>query len=320
MLLGFHPKESLVVSCVTGPAVGLTMRFDLDDLAVMTNVAEVLAGRLETAGADAMFLAIFTDECPADGGLPYADLVDWVCSEAQVRVIDAILVRDGRWWSFRCDDSACCPAAGTPLDESSAAATTLGAAFAIAGSRVLDDRDALVNSLAVDPMLDVTAARRGFQRSARRVAAMAPSHRVIAARTLVDELTQRFADPRAEAEEHEVCSLAAFLHDIAARDDVLLQAVSPRRREAVLRVLRGAVRRVAPPVDAPLCAVLAWYAYADGDGATANVAIDRALRSDPDYSLALLIAASLDRQVPPSALVEVMKGAARDLDARDAAG
>jgi hypothetical protein len=66
--------------------------------------------------------------------------------------------------------------------------------------------------------------------------------------------------------------------------------------------------------------VLAWFAYAGGDGTLANIALARALRSDPDYSLARLVETSLDHQLPPSVLDEVVRGAARDIEARDAAG
>jgi hypothetical protein len=61
-------------------------------------------------------------------------------------------------------------------------------------------------------------------------------------------------------------------------------------------------------------------AYVGGDGAVANVALDRAFASDPDYSLAHLIADSLDHQVAPTMLEEVMRGAARDLKHRREAG
>ena len=55
-------------------------------------------------------------------------------------------------------------------------------------------------------------------------------------------------------------------------------------------------------------------------GVITNVALDRALATDPDYSLALLTADALQRQVPPWVLEEVMRGAARDLRGRSAAG
>jgi hypothetical protein len=90
------------------------------------------------------------------------------------------------------------------------------------------------------------------------------------------------------------------------------------RRVTLLRVLSEAVRRLPPPYDAAVCASLAWVAYANGDGVVANIALDRALETDPTYSLALLIDDALYRQVPPSALQAVMRGAAHDLRAREA--
>jgi hypothetical protein len=65
-----------------------------------------------------------------------------------------------------------------------------------------------------------------------------------------------------------------------------------------------------------VCAALAWISYAAGDGVVANVAVDRALATDPHYSLAGLIDDALTRQVPPHLLEDVMHEAARDLRRR----
>jgi hypothetical protein len=320
MLLGYHPDESLVISCLNGAAVELTMRFDLADLPEPKEFADELAERLDATQVEVTFIAVFTGVRPAAAVLPYADYVEDLYTDHRLRVVDAVLVSGRRWWSYLCPDRTCCPADGRPLDESSDVATSLSAAFALAGSGMFADRAALVNSLLVDPELDRPAAQRRLERAQRRATELVPSRRLEEVRALSDALAARFADPRAKASDAEVARLAVLLHDVAARDELLVQAVPPQRREALLRVLRSAVRRVPPPLDAPLCTALAWFAYADGDGTTANIVLGRALDSDPDYSLALLIEASLDRQLPPAALVEVMKGAARDLDARDAAG
>jgi len=320
MLLGYHPEESLVVSCIRGPAVDLTMRFDLDDLPLAADLADELARRIEIARADVTFVAVFTDQRPGSGVLPYDALVEQLYADGRLRVADAVLVSGRRWWAYLCSDLACCPVGGRPLDDSSEVATSLSAAFALAGSSVLAGRDELARSIGFDVSLDAAAADRRLRRAAKRATALAQPQRLAELRTLVDTLVERFDDPRAEATDAEVASLAGLLHDVTARDDLLVQAVSPPRRAAILRVLRVAVRCIPPPHDAPLCTALAWFSYADGDGTTANIALDRALASTPDYSLALLIEASLERQVPPHALVEVMEGAARDTGAWDAAG
>ena len=51
------------------------------------------------------------------------------------------------------------------------------------------------------------------------------------------------------------------------------------------------------PAPASLLAFTAWQA---GDGALANIAIDRALAADPAYSMALLLRDIMDAGVPPS--------------------
>jgi hypothetical protein len=320
MLLGYHPEESLVVSCLKGSAVDLTMRFDLADLPAPDIFAVELADRIRVSGADVTFVAVFTDECPDHAALPHAAYIDDLYADPRLRIVDAVLVSGRRWWSYLCPDPVCCPPTGRPLDDGSEVATSLGAAFALTGAGVLADRAALVSSLGIDPDLDVPAARKRVGAARRRAAVLEPAQRLSEVRTLVEELVERFGDPRADLSDAEVASLAGLMHDVVARDEILVQAVPPYRRERILRVLRAAARRVPAPHDAPVCTALAWFAYADGDGTTANIALDRALDSDPEYSLAHLIGASLDRQLPPAALVEVIEGAVRDFDARDAAG
>jgi len=47
--------------------------------------------------------------------------------------------------------------------------------------------------------------------------------------------------------------------------------------------------------------LLAFTAWQAGDGALANIALDRAVASDPAYSMALLLRDIMDAGVPPSA-------------------
>jgi hypothetical protein len=52
-------------------------------------------------------------------------------------------------------------------------------------------------------------------------------------------------------------------------------------------------------VRLPACP-LAFCAWQSGDGALANVALDRSLADNPDYSMALLLRDALDSGAPPS--------------------
>lgn len=92
--------------------------------------------------------------------------------------------------------------------------------------------------------------------------------------------------------------LIVGLVDIEARDAVLGWAAGDADH-GLLALLVDLVGRAVEPFDAPVATALAWVAYARGDGALANVAVDRALDSDPGYSMALLIASSLEAGIHP---------------------
>ena len=70
-----------------------------------------------------------------------------------------------------------------------------------------------------------------------------------------------------------------------------------------------------PPDDAPVLALLGWVAYAHGDGGLANVALERCLASDPDYTLAHLLVEMLARQVPPREVRTLLKATRKRLRA-----
>jgi hypothetical protein len=323
MLLGYQPTESLVISCLHGDraALGLTLRFDLDTLDPVGEAADEVAARATVAGADTVLLAVYSEQAVVGGKLPYVDLIGELFEHPDLWVSDALLVQHDRWWSYLCAGDGCCPPEGVAIEgPRTAELTTLEASLVLSGSSVLADRASLVSSLATESSAATPTQRRRVTRARSRVAAMTVEHRRVELARLVDRLTARLQDPRGVVTDAESASLAALCEDIGARDDLLLQAASAQRRAQVLALLRVVLRRIPPPHDAPICTVLAWFAYATGDGTLANIALDRALGSDPYYSLAQLIESGLDRQLPPSVIEEVVNGAAQDIAARDAAG
>jgi hypothetical protein len=92
--------------------------------------------------------------------------------------------------------------------------------------------------------------------------------------------------------------LLAGLADIGARDVVLGWAGDDDTDQLLALLLRLAPRAV-PPLEAPVLTTLAWVAYARGDGTLANIAIERALASDPDYTMARLVASGLEAGLHP---------------------
>jgi hypothetical protein len=72
-------------------------------------------------------------------------------------------------------------------------------------------------------------------------------------------------------------------------------------RAAHLRLWTDVVRRATPAYLPAPASLLAFTAWQSGEGALANIAIDRALAADPGYSLAQLLRDIMDAGVPPSA-------------------
>lgn len=322
-LLGFVPEQSVVVGCLHGRRgrVGLVMRFDLQDAADVAGFAQQLDRRVRAEAADAAVVVVFADQPMEGRRLPYAALVDGIVDRLTAPVVAALITSTDRWWSYRCAAPCCGGRAGVPIDPDAAGPTAISAAYALAGHAVLPDRAAVVRSLASELSVEGAGAMRarisgliaqhaGVSRSARRCAV----------RELVDRLAAELADPRTAITLGDAAELAALSVDVVVRDEVLLRALQPGSRERLLLVLREVVRRVPAPFDPPVCAMLAWVAYADGDGVVANVALERSLRTDPGYSLATLLADALARQVPPRVLEDVMRGASRDGRRRSTAG
>ncbi len=75
--------------------------------------------------------------------------------------------------------------------------------------------------------------------------------------------------------------------------------MEPAHREAHLRLWTDLTRRARPGHVAPAASLLAFVAWQCGNGALANVALDRALADDPEYSMAQLLREAIDAGAPP---------------------
>lgn len=310
-LLGFHPAESLVVVGLQGDprTVCLTLRVDLPPGGDRADLSGELALHLRHAGARTAIALVFSEQ---PGEQPEAGLIatlERVLLDEGIGLGDALWVRSGRWWSYRCQDSECCPRDGTPVDAESVA--DLAAASAWLGDVVHRSRADLELSLA--PI--VGACREGLDHTFEWVS-----------RQLIDELATRgweavaedtvrlltdAVSARAECDVQlapaELARMALGLADVRVRDRALLWA-GGQCEHAAEALWVELTRSATPPYDAPPATLIAVHAYLRGNGAYARIALERALASDPAYSLAQLLAEGLDRGVPPRALRQALCG------------
>ena len=94
--------------------------------------------------------------------------------------------------------------------------------------------------------------------------------------------------------------LTVTISDLRVRDDAWAR-MDPRHRADHQRLWTDVVRHAREPYVPAPASLLAFTAWQSGDGALANVAIERALAADAEYSMAHLIGQALDAGLPPSA-------------------
>lgn len=295
-LCGFLPQDSLVLLSLRGPRrrLGLTIRVDLPPPEAVVPVVAALVDRVVQDGGSSAVLVLYASTPDAALALAVQDC----CSAAGVAVAEALHVTDGCWTSYLCS-GPCCPPSGTPVGEAPA---LVRAEHALDGRSVLASREDLVHALAapLEPV-DLTEVGESW-------AATDPLAARTRALALAREALGKVAAPLAPST---AAVLGVALHDVRVRDELATWALDDS--DALLALLQQVARQVGPPWDAPVCTVLAWVAYCRGDGARANVALDRALRTDPDYSLALLLRSALDGALPPADVRRLLRETARAL-------
>ena len=322
--LGFHPRESLVVVCLEGPRRRdrLVMRVDLVASTHDEEVAADLARRVRHAGATAAVVVCYTD-APVDGqGLARAGLVDSLVDrlgDDDIAVVEALLVRAGCWWSYHCEDPACCAGAGSQLPiELTTAAGHYAAESVAHGAVVLDDRESLVASIepsshAVAAAVREQAADEAAEMVVTTMRAGGPGAVREATVSTVRRLVREWSEGRCEVTPVDAALVSLGLRDKQARD-AAMTLVLDHEPGLLVALLRELARRTHDVDAAPVCTVLAWAAHADGEGALAAVAAERALRCEPGYSMAELILDGLSRMLTPEAIREVASQVRADLD------
>ncbi|HEX4019455.1 MAG TPA: DUF4192 domain-containing protein [Frankiaceae bacterium] len=298
-LLGFAPSRSLVVLSLRGKQVGLTMRIDLDT--PPGELRKVVVNRLKADHATKAILIVFDpEEADASEAKP-GSRIAWPLIGALRRekftVKDAMGVRDGRFWSFLCEEPSCCPPGGRLLPVAGERDHTwVASTFVAMGTAPLRSREELSACVEASPerLAELAPA---FERAVTQPAAH-PLDRWWAA---VERYTVAPPRPGRTLVDTEVARLIVSLDRVGVRDEVLSWTAGAEIT-GVLAVLRELAPCAPPPYDVQVLASLAWTALSVGEGALAAVALERAHDLDPEHGLANLLGAALEGGVTPEQL------------------
>lgn len=304
-VLGFVPEKSLVLVSVGGGELGSVLRVDLSD--ELPGRVEHLAEVAAAADPEAAIAVIVDEEgaqcprCNEDYRELCSSLADALSQHGIVlwaaHVVDRV-ARGGRW---HCVDSC---GSGGPIDDP--AASPLAAAAVLDGRRLYRRRADLQAVVAVDDATrsaelaaaveqhtadrEVTHRADPVGRCRRDVErAMAAARRVACGRSLSDA---------------ELAELGCALTDVQVRDTLYALAVGDKAGEAesLWAVL---ARTLPPPWRVEALVLLAFSAYARGDGPLAGVSLEAALRCDPGHRMAEMLDTALQSGMRPERIREL---------------
>lgn len=338
-LIGFHPRDSLVLVATGGESgrrLGLTLRIDLPEPGHLPGVpAEIAAsavrGLLLDDPAGAAVIVVGGSPVPDVGPdrlhLPWRGLADLVVGDLErcgVEVHTLLWAQStaaGARWA--CYDPCGCH--GTLPDPG---ATSFAAAAVANGQVVHADRAAL-RQLVTPPDPERIRRREALLLRTLDAAAGAPAAGDPAAGDpaagdpaagdpaagdpavlgpgAVDAAIADAAADRLVLDDERVVALACALADPALRDGALLRSVGPDAAAAE-QLWTALVRETPDPEAAEPAALLAASALLRGDGALANVALDRAHQAWPGHRLTALLRAVADAGLRPAQVRHCLLG------------
>jgi hypothetical protein len=326
-VLGFHPEESLVMVVVAGEGPNLHARVDLPlDEESTELVVATLVNAVHRADATRTALIAYTHDHARARAITVR--LATALEQRDVGVSLAIRADGERWYSLDCDLDAhdpahdpardpaggCCPPDGWPYDLSTHPFT---AEAVLEGQVTYRNREALADSLVGTDLAAVDAVAEAAEESARRRSVVTRGPRrpaqagdpeqagplerddLVVEGEWVRGRVRRFATSGEPLDHDEVGRLLVAVADVEVRD--VAWAEMTREGAAVhVDLWREVVRRAPHEWMAAPAALLAFAAWLAGDGALAWCAVERCQEADPDYSLARLVAETLEAAVPPT--------------------
>ena len=294
-VLGFVPEKSLVLVTVDRGEMGCVMRVDLSDelMHSLGHIADVAAAaKPDSAIAvvideDGANCRMCNDEHGELAGLLTTALAGRGIELLAAHVVDRVAA-GGRW---HCADG--CGNAGTVDDPSS---SPLAVAAVLDGRRLYARRAELQEVIEVvdpgrtDALAEIIDDGNADLSQRPDDAARADVEAAISA-------AARVADA-AELGDDELARLARALTDLRVRDTLYALAVSESAEQA--ESLWAMLSRTLPePWRVEALVLLAFSAYARGDGPLAGVSLEAALRGDPTHRMAGMLDTALQSGLRP---------------------
>ena len=299
-MVGYHPKDSLVVMALRDAKVSMAMRVDFPDSESIASVSATVAGHLARELADE---AIIVGYLPIDvTESDPLEIVRSIIALQGISVKECIVVRGGRFRSNLCADLECCPPEGNLIPEILSSRVT--AEQVAAGNPLpyldLDEMKRSISALPIDKELvrliqgieeidyaedDVTAQQRDGANA-------------------INEMAIAFSKEQKIEDKSVVALVLVRLLDLQVRD-YAMGMTTEETSDQLWDMWRYLLRLAPQGHVAPVAVIFATMSYERGDGALAQRALDRAMEDAPGYQMAKLLRRTFAAGWPPSAFTQM---------------
>ena len=299
-MVGYHPKDSLVVMALRDAKVSMAMRVDFPDSESIASVSATVAGHLARELADE---AIIVGYLPIDvTESDPLEIVRSIIALQGISVKECIVVRGGRFRSNLCADLECCPPEGNLIPEILDSRVT--AEQVAAGNPLpyldLDEMKRSISALPIDKELvqliqgieeidyagdDVTAHQRDGANA-------------------INEMAIAFSKDQKIEDKSVVALVLVRLLDLQVRD-YAMGMTTEETSDQLWDMWRYLLRLAPKGYVAPVAVIFATMSYERGDGALAQRALDRAMEDAPGYQMAKLLRRTFAAGWPPSAFTQM---------------
>ena len=299
-MVGYHPKDSLVVMALRDAKVSMAMRVDFPDSESISSVSATVAGHLARELADE---AIIVGYLPIDViESDPLEIVRSIIALQGITVKECIVVRGEYFRSNLCADLECCPPEGNLIPEILCSRVT--AEQVAAGNPLpyldLDEMKRSISALPIDKELvrliqgieeidyagdDVTAHQREGANA-------------------INEMAIAFSKDQKIEDKSVVALVLVRLLDLQVRD-YAMGMTTEETSDQLWDMWRYLLRLAPQGYVAPVAVIFATMSYERGDGALAQRALDRAMEDAPGYQMAKLLRRTFAAGWPPSAFTQM---------------
>lgn len=296
-VLGFVPEKSVVLVTAAGGEMGAVLRIDLpgQDAEAVSRLAEVAAVAqpdvavaviVDAEGAGCSMCAEEYRELAQTLG---SELAQWQVELIAAHVVD-VVAAGGRWY---CADG--CGNSGRVGDPT---ASPLALAAVLDGRRLYARRADLLAVVAPSEPDRAAALTPRIERAGavERGGVRADIEHALACAVRIEDGLMLGDD--------ELIRLASSLTDPQVRDTLYALAVGDRAGPAE-SLWADLSRRLPGPWRAEALVLLAFSAYARGDGPLAGIALDAALRCEPGHNMAGMLDRALQSGIRPEEIREL---------------